>query len=574
VTAAGAASGADLLCRALVRGGVDTVFGLPGTQNVPIYEALRLSRLRVITASHELGASFMANGYGRISGRPGVLVTIPGPGFTYALTGLAEAYLDSVPVVHVVEAPARRAGRRFALQAIDQAAMAAPVVKRVLRVGRREDIVSAVEAALAVAAAEEPGPVLVEIDGDLLSETGPGAAPPASAAAPAPHPDPATIAELTRRVARAGRVVFYVGQGAAGAATDLRALAERLRAPVVATTSGRGTLPEDHPLGLPFDFGAPATEAINEIFRRADLILALGCKFSHNGAHGFRLEMPPAKLVHVDLAPQNLGANYPAELTLCGDVAAVVCALRARLPEGPLGRAWAEDEVPGIWRRARAAFASKAVEPRVRGVSPETPEAFFDALGRALPEGACLITDSGLHQMLARRHFRVRSPRGLVVPTNLQSMGFAIPAAIGASRAAPGRAVCALVGDGGLVMSGLELLSAVREGVPLTVIVFNDGHLGLIRLMQLGTYGHAFATEVLAPDLEALAAALGVSYTLVDEGAESRLKEAVRRPGVHLLEVQLGDRVAFRRVQARALAGRALHRVRRSSLFRGFWERG
>lgn len=556
-------SGAELLCDALEAAQVDTVFGLPGTQNIDVFEALRRSRLSTFVATHELAASFMANGYARLSGRPGVLLTIPGPGFTYALTGLAEAFLDSAPLLHIVGAPAHRPGFRHALQAIDQAAMAAPVVKKVARVKRRDEIVPATHGALAATLAEEPGPVLLEIGLEALTEVGPAPEIPRFEPPRSKEPDPAALEELVRLLAGAARVVLYVGQGAADAPEDVRALAERLGAPVVATTSGRGVVSEEHPLAHSFDFGRQASTALNEVLGRADLILALGCKFSHNGAHGFRLELPREKLVRVDRSAENLEANYPCRLGVHADVGPVLRALLRRLAgQASPPHGWGPGEVAGMWAAGRARLAAQVVEPSLHGFESDSPAAFFAALGRALPEDACLVTDSGLHQMLARRHYRVRSPRGFITPTNLQSMGFAIPAAIGARRAAPGRPVVALVGDGGFLMSGLELCTAARERISLTVIVFNDGHLGLIRLQQLGTYGRAFKTEVHGPRLEAFAASVGASYTRIEGDAEQLLRASAGGTGVHLVEVALGDRAALMGVRGRALGARLLRRVR------------
>ena len=556
-------TGAELFCSALEAAGVDTVFGLPGTQNLPLYEALRRSRLRSVVATHELGAAFMANGYARATGRPGVLTTIPGPGFTYALTGLAEAFLDSTPLVHIVGAPAWRPGRRVGLQALDQSAMAAPVVKRVIRAGARTEIVGAVQTALEVALGDEPGPVLVEVETALLGEEGERVPIPAPLR-PAPislrEPD---LVELARRIAASPRVAFLVGQGAADAGPSLLVLAERLQAPVVATTSGRGVVAEDHPLALHFDFGTRASQGLNEVLRRADLVVALGCKFSHNGAHGFRLQIPEEKLVQVDQCEANLGTGYPACQTLHADVAAVVGAILERvsgLAQRPLD--WVARDLAPIRNRAFAAMVAESVEPRVRGVTPETPEAFFAALSRVLPRDAILVVDSGLHQMLARRYFRVLSARGLVLPTNLQAMGFAIPAAIGARMANPQRPVVALVGDGGLIMSGTEILTAIREQLPLPVIVFNDGHFGLIRREQICEYGHAFGTDLTTPDLATFAAALGADYTELGGDAEGVLRRVVAGRGVHIVEVHVGDNRLARRIQAKAFLRTGLRRLR------------
>jgi acetolactate synthase-1/2/3 large subunit len=551
-------SGASVVTETLVGLGVDCVFGLPGTQNVELFEALRRSsRLRTVVATQELAASFMAAGHAMASGRPGVLLTIPGPGFSHALTGLAEAFLDSVPLLHVAGAPATGPGRRFQLQALDQRGMASPVVKRVLDVEGPADIAPGLTEAYALARSGEPGPVLVLIPARLLAEpvSGDAARPPAAGASASP--DAAQLDRVAERVARAERVLIYAGQGAAEGAGELRALAEALGAPVVTTTSARGALPEDHPLCRPFDFGTPATDALNAMLERADLVLAVGCKFSHNGAHGFRLRVAPEKLVHVDASPNVPGSNYECALGLCCDAPAFLRALLARVGSAPRrGASWPAADLESFWRRGRARLEDETAEPKIPGADPPTPAGFFAALRRALPAESCLVTDSGLHQTLARRHFTVLSPRGLLIPSNLQSMGFGLPAAIGASLAMPSRPVVALVGDGGLAASGLELLTAVRERVRLAVVVFNDGQLGAIRLQQWGRHGRSHGTALANPDFAKLAAAVGASYVRLERDAEETLREAACAQGVTLVEVVLKDTLKMHSRRAGPLLGR------------------
>jgi len=556
--------GAAAVVETLRRLGAECVFGLPGSQNVELYEALRRSQLRSIVATHELAASFMANGYARASGRPGVLVTIPGPGFTHALTGLAEAFLDSVPLLHLAGAPADGPGRRFQLQALDQRSMAGPVVKRVFEVERAGDLAARLSEAYALARSGEPGPVLVLIPPRLLSEPEPAdaAQPPLSARETI---DYAQLDRVTDRLLEAERVVLLAGQGTLESAGELRALAEALGALVVTTTSARGVLPEDHELCRSFDFGRPGSDGLNEVLDRADLVLALGCKFSHNGAHGFRLRIAPDRLVHVDASPEVPGSNYACGLSLCADVPEFLRVVLARL-EGARARrgGWAPGEIERSWRTARERLAADQAEPRIPGAEPSTPAGFFDALRRALPDESCLVTDSGLHQSLARRHFNVRAPRGLLVPADLQSMGYGLPAAIGAALAMPERPVVALIGDGGLAASGLELLTAVRERVGLTVIVFNDGQLGLIRLQQWGRHGRSHGTRLENPDFAKLAQSVGASFVRLEHDAEGTLRAALRGPGVTLVEVLLEDTL---RMHA-GRAGGLLRGLRRSRGYR------
>ncbi len=530
-------NGAECACRTLEDLGADTVFGLPGSQNVALFEALRTSRLRTVVATHELAASFMANGYARASGRPGVLTTIPGPGFTYALTGLAEALLDSVPLVHILIAPATGPGRHFQLQALDQKAIVAPLVKRVIDVVTATELEPAVRSAYALSREGEPGPVVVQVPAGLLEtdlET-PSRAP--SPDRDVPEPD---VGPIARRLAAARRPLFYVGQGANDGADDLLRVVEATGAAVVTTTAARGAVPEDHPRVLRFD--RRRTAVLNDLVESADLVLALGCKFSHNGAHGFRLHLPADRLVHVDASPAVLGANYEASLTLAADVPRVLRALLESVPEGTReASGWSDDEIRS-WKDQAMAVSVRSGEPRVRGYRPPTPEKFFASLRRMMPRESCLVLDSGLHQMLARRYFRVLCSRGLLLPSDLQAMGFALPAAIGARLASARRPVVALLGDGGFAISGLELLTAVRERIPLTAIVFNDGRYGLIYNRQVNAYGKSHGTLLRNPDIRGIAEAVGARYLRMSGRNERRLAAAIRGGGVTVVEVVLRSR--------------------------------
>lgn len=533
-------TGAEALTDALQHTGIELVFGLPGTQTLALFEALRTAKLRTIVATHELSASMMANGYYRASGKPAALLTIPGPGFTWALTGLAEAALDSAALLHLTCAPVTSPGKAFQLQVLDQAAVAAPLVKRVFTLDRARDALPVLSAAHAESLAGEPGPVLAQVASKIWGDTTSGEGTPERERDATVAVDAASIAAVADAVTGARHSLLLLGQGCHGASDDAVQLAERLRAAVVTTTSGRGAVAEDHPLSLGFELGGNHSQTLNALIEASDLVLAIGCKFSHNGSRGFRLRLPREKLIHVDASTHVLGANYPARHEVCADAGAFMAALLTRLParnEGGFG----PEELAGWRSRCNAERLHGLLEPRIHGVPSGKPEAFFAALRCALPRESCLVTDSGQHQTLARRHFPVLCPRGLITPTNLQSMGFSIGAAIGACLADPSRPVVALIGDGGLAMSGLELLTAVRERLRLTVIVFVDGKFGAIRKQQLEEYGRAFGT--LLPDLDcaAFAAAAGAAHLRLESDPEATLRAALASPAVTLVEVAVGD---------------------------------
>lgn len=553
-------SGADALVRALGEGGVRCVFGIPGTQTVQLFESLRRRRMRTVLATSEMGAAFMAGGWARATGEPGVLITIPGPGFTWALTGLAEAKLDSIPLVHVTIAPAHSPGRRFGQQEIDQRAIAGALVKGIIEPKEAGEIAPAVVEALRLAQTGEPGPVLLQVGAEALE----GIATDSRSTLPrleSSAPPPAFDA-VRDRLARAERPLLFVGQGALGHSEQLQTLAEALPAPVLTTPSARGVLSEDHRSALGFDGLGGDLAQLNILLDCCDLVLVLGAKLGHNGTCGFGLRLNKDKLVHLDASVEVLGANYPASLAIVGDVGA---ALSVLVENSYSQSRWTLPEIAG-WRERLMPRDGAALEPRIGDGG------FFEAFRNALPAKAIVVLDSGQHQILARRHFRVRSARGLLIPADLQSMGFGVPTAIGAALAAPDRPVVALVGDGGFGMTGLELLTAVREKLTLVVLVFADGQLGQIRLQQLAEYGVSHAVKLQNPEFALLAEALGIRYVLAEEHFEAVLRSAFMAPGITLIEVSVGDGPGLRRVAAAARLREGVRKVASPTLL-GFLRR-
>jgi acetolactate synthase-1/2/3 large subunit len=564
-------TGYDLLCRTLEHFGAERVFGLPGSQNVSLFEALRRSHVRVVVPAHELGAAFMAIGSSRVSGEVGVVTTIPGPGFTYAITGLAEARLDSIPLLHLVQRPASSPGSQFQLQALDQAAVAGPVVKHVLRIDEASAVPAVMAKAYELAVQGEPGPVVVELDSSALSAEVSGTRPSVSSWSHAVQECSAEeLKPVLELVSGSQRPMLLVGQGAAAAAADVQLLAERLSCPVLTSTSGRGILAEDHPLAVPSDLCD--VRDVNALIAECDVVLALGIKFSHNGARGFRLRIAPDQLVHVDAALETLGANYPSSHAIHSDVSAFVSMLLQGLSRKENGSStWSHANVAS-WRERVHSNAPERAEPNMAGADPPTPARFFELIREVLPRDACLVTDSGWHQMLARRHYPVFVPDGLIVPTNLQSMGFGVPAAIGAKLASPDRSVVAVTGDGGLLMSGMDLVTAVREKISLPVLVFNDGQYGLIRIQQLQEFGRPHGVDCSGLDIGAFAVASGAQYSTAGQDIQAALSRALDAPGPTLIDVAVGDSPAMSRARVQGLVrstGRRLGGGRLRTWLRG-----
>jgi acetolactate synthase I/II/III large subunit len=533
--------------------GVRHVFAYPGSEITDLLEALRTSRLiETVVPTSELGGTFMALGYARAGGTVGVTAVIPGPGLAYSLPGLAEARYDSDPLLVLTGAADPRAP-------FDLGDSVRPVVKELLEAGPGE-VAEVIRRGHALATSGEPGPVVVRLPPAALSAPAPAAAGGEAAEEPEPLPEE-ELASLLERLRGAARPLLLLGAGAAGAAEAAAELAERAGAVVLATTSGRGIVPESHPRSLAVDSPGHGSEAVNALLSDADLVVSLGCRFNPNAMLGGRLELDTARLVDVDAGPPP--AHGPAAgLRIRADVPRLLEALVASLPRDA-GPGWPADEVAR--RRAALAKARDAgarTEPGLVETSDSRPASFFEALRRTLPEDGVLVLDSGLHQMVARRHFEVLRPRTLLAPTDFQSMGFAVPAAIGAALARPDRHVVALLGDGGFAISGLELITAARSGVSLTVVVLNDGRLNLIRLNQLSRFGREHAVTQEQPEVAAVAAAVGAGYARLTGDPEPELRRSIEAGGLRVLELAAGDTAWLRRLGTIGAVRRAVRERR------------
>jgi len=535
------------LARALHRAGIRRCFGVPGTQLVNFLDQLVDSGIAFHLAAHEGGAAFMANGHFRASGEVALLATIGGPGFTNALTGIAEARLDSVALLHVVNGMAPGAAERFELQAIGQDEVADVLYKEVFRVSPGADVGDTVDRALDVARTGEPGPVLLQ-----FSESAALEAPPFREA---PAVEGIAIDDLVARWRSARRPILLLGQGAREAGPILTTVVEKVGVPVLTTTSGRGVISETNPWVLGFDALRGGLDTLNGLLTESDLVVGIGAKLGHNGTAGFQLELDPDGFVHADASATSLtGGRYSGA--------------RLHAPALEVGRALAScDRGTSAWDptrvgEVRTTLRTAAVhptEPRIWWGDRRVPARdFFVRLQKSLPDDTLFVTDSGQHQISARRYLEVRRPAGLLVPSDLQSMGYGIPAAIGAALADPDAPVVALSGDGGFRMSGFELVTTVRESVPMLIVVFSDGVLNQIRLHQLRDFGRAVGVELGHLDLETFCHAAGCDYVRFDGSQDlGRILRDATDPMV--LEVGVGDAPLTPLVAARA-RGRAIVR--------------
>ncbi|HXV40424.1 MAG TPA: thiamine pyrophosphate-binding protein [Steroidobacteraceae bacterium] len=514
---------ASLARQALEQLGVRHTFGIPGVHNTELYDQLGASEsITPVLVAHECGGAFMADAVSRTGAGIGTLLIVPAAGVTHAASGIGEAFLDGIPMLILAGGVRRDTGRAYQLHDMDQHALLAPITKGRWRIERYEDVVPVIHEAYRLATAGEPGPVFVEIPVNLQLEAGPSVDVPAFTPAPAaaPRAPAADIARAAALLREARHPAMFCGWGAVDAGAELAAIADALGAPVSTTLQGLSSFPARHPLHAGFALGPAAVPAVENAFRDCDCLLAVGTRFAEipTGSYGWD---PPANLVHVDINPKVFGANYPAAVALEGDARAVLAALRAALGTVPGGAARAQDVA------ARIATDKHRYREEWRAHDPKgrvNPVRFFDALRARLPDDGIVVADDGNHTFLVAELMPIHAPRCFFSPSDFNSMGYCIPAVIGAKLARPERAVVGIVGDGAARMTGLEMATAVAQRAGVAWFVFNDGELAQIAQAQETPYNRKTCTVLPELDLEGLARANRVGYRLMrDDGDVERV---------------------------------------------------
>jgi acetolactate synthase-1/2/3 large subunit len=526
---------ADLLVRRLRDLGVRHVFGYPGGQLTPLYDALyREPAIRHILARDEQAAAFMADGYARATGRPGVCLAVCGPGVLNAATPLATAYTDSVPVLLISgQIPTSGRGLRSGYyHENDQVAACSTLTKQALSVDSVTDLVPQLDRAFTTLLQGRPGPVLLEIPLDVQRSECPDLAlPPLPQPAVPPRPEAADIVKLAQLLGTWRRPLLLAGGGviSAGAEGLLGRLADRLGAPVFTTLQGKCALSSEHPLKMGLAWHRATSDLTNmgplisPLFAQADGLLAIGCRFTQASTGNWTLTPPPA-LAQIDIDPQELGRHYPVTLGIAADAALTLQLLLEALP--------AQDRAP--WAPPAAAR-----EPwRLPGLDLLGP------LRQALPRDAILAADITRLSYIMLSEFPVYEPRTFLHPAGFVAMGFGLPAALGAKAAFPQRTVVTVAGDGCFLMSGMELATAVQEKLPVIVILVNDNSLTLIKAIQQRRYESRFlGVDLRNPDFGLFAQAFGVRSWQVDsDDAFTRaLRAALELGETALIEVRPGD---------------------------------
>jgi acetolactate synthase-1/2/3 large subunit len=489
----------------------------------------------------------MAQGYARASGRPGVVIATSGPGATNLVTPIADARMDSTPLVCITGQVRQTLIGTDAFQECDIVGVTKPLVKRAWQVLDASELAATIHEAFRVATSGRPGPVLVDVPRDVQEQpcAGDEAEPRADSAEPAGTVDDRALAGAIRLLGEASSPVIYAGGGVAnaGAAAELRLLAERLGAPVVTTLMGKGAFPESHPLfaGHP---GMHGHKYANWALNRADLIVAAGVRFDDRVTGRLDAFAPAARVVHLDVDPREIGKLRHADAGLAGDLRAGLRALAAvPVEHAPARHAWRArvDE----WK---ASFPLRVPEARASG--EPSPQALVRELQHLLASRDVIYTTGvGQHQMFAMQHLKLEQPRRFITSGGLATMGFGLPAAIGASTARPGTTVVCIDGDGSFQMTSQELATAVRERLPVIVVVVDNGSLGMVeqwqRMFYAGRLSHVELAPA-APDYAALARAYGAFGASVTTLAQLRpaLMTALASGGPALLHVRVDETVA------------------------------
>ncbi|MGH3664647.1 MAG: acetolactate synthase large subunit [Egibacteraceae bacterium] len=508
-------TGAQAVIKSLEHAGVDVVFGHPGGAILPAYDPLLDSPIRHVLARHEQGAGHMAEGYAHATGRVGVAIATSGPGGTNLVTALADAHMDSIPIVAITGQVPTGAVGGDAFQEADITGITMPVTKHNEMVRDPERIPGAIKEAFHIAATGRPGPVLVDIPKDVLNARC-GFMWPDRVRLPGYKPTVRGHSKMVREAAReilaARRPVIYAGGGIvrANAHEQLRHLAELLRLPVVTTLMARGAFPDSHPqhLGMP---GMHGHWAADTALQRADLLIAFGSRFDDRVTGLLEAFAPDARVIHVDIDPAEIGKNREVDVPIVGDCRVIIeqigDAVSGLLADGrpapDLADWW---EQLDAWRDAHPLRLDQADD------GPLKPQTVIRAIGQRMAGHGIVVSGVGQHQMWAAQHIGYERPRSWINSGGLGTMGFCVPAAIGAKVGRPDETVVAIDGDGSFQMTLQELATARTEGVPVVFCVVNNGSLGMVRQWQELFYGARWSSVDLdcnVPDLVKLADAYG-----------------------------------------------------------------
>src|SRR5215204_222741 len=512
-------TGAQIIWECLARQGVHTVFGYPGGAILPAYDAMTQYAIRHVLVRHEQGATHMADGFARATGQVGVAIATSGPGATNMVTGIATAMLDSSPIVCITGQVGSKLIGTDAFQETDITGVTLPITKHNYLVTRAEDVAPAIREAFHVAASGRPGPVLIDITKDAQQSATEfdwdAAAPQMRGYRPDHRPAPADYERAAALIREAKRPVILAGRGImlSGAMARVQDFAERTETPLAMTLLGLGGVPASHPLNLGM-MGMHGEAWVNTAIQEADLLLAFGMRFDDRVTGNLKTYAPNARKVHIDIDPAEIGKNVPVDVGIVGDLRDVL-----------------ENLLPGITAGQRQAWLRHIDELKgdsaVRDIQNLPDDGHLYAahvihdIWRATEGNAIVVTDVGQHQMWEAQYYHHDEPRSLITSGGLGTMGFALPAAIGAKTACPEKEVWVVAGDGGFQMTMPELATIAQEQLNVKVAIINNGYLGMVRQWQEFFYERRYAaTPLYSPDFVKIAEAYGLSAKAISTRAD------------------------------------------------------
>lgn len=506
-------NGASSLIKSLEAAGVDVMFGIPGGAILPVYDPLLQSPIRHVLMRHEQGAGHAASGYAHVTGRPGVCMATSGPGATNLVTPIADAFMDSVPMVAITGQVPRPVIGNDAFQEADITGITLPITKHNYKVMDPEEIPETIAEAFHIASTGRPGPVLVDIPKDVLQAETSFAWPESinlPGYRPTTKPNRKQIKAAADLIRRAERPVLYVGGGVlkARAAAELMALAEAIGAPVVTTLMARGAFPDDHPLclGMP---GMHGNYAAVTALQRSDLLITMCARFDDRVTGNLATFAAGAKVIHADVDPAEIGKNRAVDVPIVGDAKSTIVeltkvVLHDNASQGrPDFSSWMAET--RAWSREHPISYTQSED------GPIKPQFVVDKLGQITGGDVIVVTGVGQHQMWASQIMPVNKPYSFVTSGGLGTMGYAVPAALGAKVGRPDERVVAIDGDGCFQMTAQELATATIEKIPFTVCILNNSHLGMVKQWQELFYDHRLSEVHLpqVPDYVKLAEAYG-----------------------------------------------------------------
>ncbi len=553
-------TGSEILWATLEGEGVREVFGYPGGAILPAYDALRKFPIRHILVRHEQGAVHMADGYARASGKIGVAIATSGPGATNMVTGIATAMLDSVPLLCITGQVSSKFLGTDAFQEVDITGVTLPLTKHNYIVTRAEDVGPVIREAIEVACSGRPGPVLVDITKDAQQNTAIYDFAAAAAKPHRPHPmlraEAESILNAAELIRSAKRPIILAGHGMieSGARNQVLALSERLQIPVASTLLGLGGFPASHPLSLGM-MGMHGEAWVNQAIQQSDLLIACGMRFDDRVTGSLPTYAPNAKKIHIEIDPAEINKNVKVDVALIGDLAEVLEVLLPHL-------APRDGESP--WVREVNAMKGECAVRDIQNL-PDTGHLYaahvVNDLWHATNGKAIIVTDVGQHQMWEAQYYKHEDPRTLITSGGLGTMGFALPAAIGAKIACPEKEVWVIAGDGGFQMTAAELSTIAQENLDLNIAIVNNGYLGMVRQWQEFFYEKNYeSSPILSPDFVKLADAHGIPGLTVKSRSEvlPAVKAARERKGPFLINFMVEKEDS---VYPMIPAGSALHEM-------------